>query len=184
MTYPWAAGEVLTAADLNAYAGLVLVKSQTIGTTVASVTVTDAFSSTFDNYRLVVDVDAGSATGQSLYLRFGATAANYYSVKFGYRWGGTTVSAFINNGAQMDIGAFSSEAGGSLSVDVFAPNLARETKVNGLNAYGRVTTTPEGGILFCGGVLNDTTAYTAFTLTATAGTMTGGTIKVYGYNNG
>jgi hypothetical protein len=51
MTYPWASGEVLTAADLNAYAGLILVKTQTIGTAVSSVTVTGAFSSTFQNYR-------------------------------------------------------------------------------------------------------------------------------------
>jgi hypothetical protein len=34
MTYPWSSGEVLTAADLNAYAGLILVKTQTIGTRV------------------------------------------------------------------------------------------------------------------------------------------------------
>jgi hypothetical protein len=31
--------------------------------------------------------------------------------------------------------------------------------------------------------LNDTTAYTAFTLTTSSGTITGGTIKVYGYQN-
>jgi hypothetical protein len=33
------------------------------------------------------------------------------------------------------------------------------------------------------GYLADTTSYTAFTLTPTAGTMTGGTIRVYGYRN-
>ena len=32
-----------------------------------------------------------------------------------------------------------------------------------------------------GGYLNDTTSYTAFTITTSTGTMTGGTIDVYGY---
>jgi hypothetical protein len=32
-----------------------------------------------------------------------------------------------------------------------------------------------------GGYLNDATSYTAFTITASSGTMTGGTITVYGY---
>jgi hypothetical protein len=44
MTYPWSSGEVLTAADLNAYAGLILVKTQTIGTAVSSVTLSNVFS--------------------------------------------------------------------------------------------------------------------------------------------
>ncbi len=49
MTYPsFSAGDILTAADMNAV-GLWLVKTQTVGTAVASVTVTDAFSSTYDN---------------------------------------------------------------------------------------------------------------------------------------
>ena len=50
-------GEVLTAADTNTYlanSGLVLVKSQTIGTGVASVTISDAFSTTYDNYRITI----------------------------------------------------------------------------------------------------------------------------------
>lgn len=45
-------GEVLTASDTNTYlanSGLVFVKSQTIGSAVTSVTVSDAFSATYDN---------------------------------------------------------------------------------------------------------------------------------------
>jgi hypothetical protein len=33
------------------------------------------------------------------------------------------------------------------------------------------------------GTLADTTSYTAFTLTASTGNITGGTVKVYGYKN-
>jgi hypothetical protein len=34
-----------------------------------------------------------------------------------------------------------------------------------------------------GGFLNNSTSYTAFTFTPASGTLTGGTIKVYGYQN-
>ena len=40
--------------------GLTLVKAQTIGTTVSSVTVTDAFSATFDNYKIIISDGVGS----------------------------------------------------------------------------------------------------------------------------
>jgi hypothetical protein len=56
-------GEVLTASDTNTYlanSGLVFVKSQAI-TSGSTVVVTDAFSSTYDNYRIVID--NGVATG-------------------------------------------------------------------------------------------------------------------------
>jgi hypothetical protein len=80
MTYPWSSGEVLTAADLNAYAGLILVKTQTIGTAVSSVTVSDAFSSTFDNYLVAVDgVTSSTNTGATMYLS-GATSGYSYTL--------------------------------------------------------------------------------------------------------
>jgi hypothetical protein len=50
-------GEVLTASDTNTYlanAGLVYVKSQTIGTGVSSVIVSDCFTTDYDNYKIVV----------------------------------------------------------------------------------------------------------------------------------
>ena len=54
MTYPtFNSGDVLTAAEMNAV-GLWLVKTQTIGTAVSSVTVTGAFSTDYDAYQIVV----------------------------------------------------------------------------------------------------------------------------------
>ena len=62
MTYPsFSAGEVFRAQDANAV-GLWLVKSQTIGTGVSSVTVTDAFSADYDSYKIVISGGVGSAT--------------------------------------------------------------------------------------------------------------------------
>jgi hypothetical protein len=39
------------------------------------------------------------------------------------------------------------------------------------------------GIGTVSGMLNNTTSYTAFTITPSSGTMTGGTVRVYGYAN-
>ena len=44
----FSSGSVLTAAQMNAV-GLWLVKTQTVGTAVSSVSVTDVFSSNYDN---------------------------------------------------------------------------------------------------------------------------------------
>ena len=35
---------------------------------------------------------------------------------------------------------------------------------------------------FIGGILKDTTSHTGFTFTPASGTLTGGTIRVYGYS--
>ena len=59
------ANSVLTAADTNTYlanSGLVYVTSQTVGTAVASVTVSSAFNSSFDSYKIVYAGDGGSTT--------------------------------------------------------------------------------------------------------------------------
>ena len=69
MTYPWSSGEVLTAADLNAYAGLVLLSTTTITPGVTSVTVSSAFSSTFDNYRIIVDVTGVNVSSDIVFMR-------------------------------------------------------------------------------------------------------------------
>jgi hypothetical protein len=57
--------------------GLTLISATTIGTTVASVTVTGAFSATYDNYLIIVNGGIAS-TNNSLVLTLGATTTGYY----------------------------------------------------------------------------------------------------------
>ena len=72
MGYPdFAPGDVLTAADMDAV-GLWLVKTQTVGTGVSSVTVTGAFSSTYDNYFVTYTGGTGS-TQTPLRIQMGST---------------------------------------------------------------------------------------------------------------
>jgi hypothetical protein len=158
--------------------GLVLISSTTIGSAVASVTVSNAFSATYDNYKVVVSGGAAS-TNNFLNLTFGATATGYY-------WSTNTLSwaRAVNqqgNGNEPSIGRVVAGTAQSLAgwFDVHLPFAADQTSV----FYQTVATQTSGGNEVGGAYLNDTSSYTAFTLTCSTGTMTGGTVKVYGYRN-
>lgn len=171
----------LAAATLNKV-GLWLVKSQTVGSGVASVVVTSAFNSDFDNYLITYTGGTGSSGGAQLRIAFNVdTANNYYSNTIHQTAGVATVvgSAFgpLTGFAvigYVDTGDF------SLLLNVNNPNKALNTSMSAsftcLGGSSRTGTS--------GGWSIATGANTGFTFYPSAGTLTGGTICVYGYNNG
>jgi hypothetical protein len=179
MSFPsFSAGEVLTAADMNAV-GLWLVKTQTVGTGVASVTVTDAFNANFDHYRVIYQGGVGS-TAQAMVMTLGASTTGYYAGYLSVLYGSDTLGYVRNNNsASWDIGG-SYPNGNSLDVTLFNPQKAVRT---GMNNMGRIDYRTAGAAHTSGSGIHDSaTAFTSFTLTVT-GTMTGGTIRVYGLRN-
>lgn len=157
--------------------GLVLVKSQTIGSAVSSVTVSDAFSATYDAYKIIVSDGVGSTNNQ-FRLTLGASATAYYYAFSGMSYSTTGPSA--GSYGRSNVAYY--EAGNAttnfmcLDVDLINPFLAKYTifkshQVDTSSAY-----------LF-NGLHQVATSYTAFTLTASSGTWTGGTIRIYGYRN-
>jgi hypothetical protein len=175
-------GEVLTAADTNTYlanSGLVFVKSQTIGSAVSSVVVSNVFSATYDNYLIQLSGGVSSADA-NLRLTLGATVTGYYVGGLFVSYTAATVTGTnTNNGAFIDIGYGSTNALSGRG-EIESPFLAKRT-VFRTNPISSSTTYPFG---IFGGFLNDATSYTAFTITPSGGTMTGGTITVYGYRKG
>jgi hypothetical protein len=161
----------------GAYPGLRLVKKQTIGSAVSSVQVTSAFSATYENYRIIVT--GGAATGTAgLRLTLGATATGYYGKTIFGLYSNDTVSGFgVSNGTSWQNAGQATTAGLSLTCDLQNPFTSIRTVVNSNNS-GIAT---NEAFYSVGGFLNDTTSYTSFTLTLASGTMTGGTIYVYGY---
>jgi hypothetical protein len=158
--------------------GLVLVKTQTIGTAVASVTVSDAFSATYDNYLITVTGGAGS-TSDNVGLQFGATATGYYSSVFAVNYSsGSLTGARNNNATSLTFAGYMNANGIMFNISVTNPFLAKNTGYSG--AYMAIDTAAGSGTY--AGFLNNTTSYTAFTLIP-VGTLTGGTIRVYGYAN-
>ena len=158
--------------------GLIFISSTTIGTAVSSVTVSNVFSATYDNYRIIVSGGAGSAF-QGLRIQLGATTTGYYDGYNGYNYTAASANASqTNNGATFNAGSTNTN-GHCGNFDLIAPNLAKNTMITQNLALPDSTGAGRAG----GGFLNDTTQYTGFTLTTASGTITGGTIKVYGYRN-
>lgn len=177
MTYPWAAGDVLTASDLNNYAGLILVKSQTIGSGVSSVTVSSAFSADFRNYLIVID-NTDASTNTVLNMQLNGLTTDYYYNNVNMSSGSSTVNGGNgNNVTEWQIGALRVTGENTYFVKLGSP-------------FQTVRTTmffefQGAGLWYTGsGVTTNTVSRTGFVLTPASGTMTGGTIRVYGYNNG
>jgi hypothetical protein len=177
MSYPvFASGDVLNASDMNAV-GLWLVKSQTIGSGVTSVTVTGAFSSDYDNYRIELANCDATGNGNFMYLALGSANTQYYgSIYFDNFNGASTGTARRNNSTFTEISVSGQDSNTSCSMDIHSPNLATTTTFNGTYFGG-------GWSGWFGGMQLSNTQFTAFTISIQAGTFTGGTIRVYGYRN-
>jgi hypothetical protein len=171
-------GQVFTAADANlmANSGLVFVKQQTIGSGVGSVTVTSAFSSTYDNYLIVLSDTVGS-TSTSLVCQLGSVTTGYrYSFLYTTYTntpaavGTSTATAFAYCGSITTTSgaAYFTLQNPFLSKNTFFQGAAANTSFSGNTS----------------GVLATTDSFTAFTIITGAGTMTGGTIAVYGFRKG
>lgn len=160
--------------------GLVLIAAQTIGSAVASVTVSSAFSATYDSYLIKVTGGTGSVNDASIGLQLGSTTTGYYNAFPGAAYSPDATGSYngnsTNNGSSFNqIGRIFTD-GLQLNAELNNPFLAKYTFINGNLVASTVGRTYAG-------YLPNTTSYTAFTLTPNSGTLTGGTIRVYGYAN-
>ena len=171
-------GEVLTAADTNTYlgnAGLVYVKQQTVGSGVTSVTVTGAFDSTYTDYKIVYDSIATTVANATNVKFNGSTGSTYNDGGWYVAVGTATLNPETTaNTTAIRIGITEGVGTMSGSFDVFAPNLSGQTMVSG-SCMSKSYVSSRFGTDY------NTASHTAFTITALSGTMTGGTIYVYGY---
>jgi len=147
---------------------LALVKSQVIGTAVSSVTVTDAFSATYDSYKIIVAGSGVASAGCNLQFTLGASAASYWS---GYMTGN------LNSNAAFWTGGRAATTGQAFNMEIHNPFIALPTTMQ--NSYINFDTAGQFGCI--AGIHNVSTSYSAFTIAPSSGTLTGGTIYVYGY---
>jgi hypothetical protein len=158
--------------------GLTFIKAQTIGSAVGSVTVTDAFSATYDNY--LISVTSGSAAGDSadIAIKFGAATSDYKFVGIYMKTTSSTVNSFATNSAgSITVGGGSSNGFASF-ITVINPYLTKRTGVIAL-------TGPTHSDMYFEdykGFLDNATSYTSFIISSNSN-MTGGEIRVYGYQN-
>ena len=174
----FAVGEVLTSAAMDSI-GLWLVKTVTIGTTVASVPVTDAFSADFDNYSIIVAGGVGSAATENVGLTMGATTTGYRNSIIGVSTANAVSGAYDNNTNNKWIWAGATSPDGTIArIELQNPFLARNTFMQ-----SQMLRSGANSHFVAYGSLANTTSYTGFTITPGSGTLTGGTVRVYGYRN-
>jgi hypothetical protein len=163
-------GEVLTASDTNTYlanSGLVFVKQQTIGTGVSSVTVSDAFSATYDNYK--VTINGGTCAGSAaISLQLGASTTGYYLGLAYLTYSTNTFNVLsVNNGANFTYAGEGGTTNNVVNLELMNPFNARITNLLGFYP-GSV-----GGTI--AGYHSVASSYTSFTFSCSSA-LTGGTI--------
>jgi hypothetical protein len=162
----------------GAYPGLRLIKTQTVGTGVSSVNITAAFSATYVNYLVIYT--GGTGNNNYFSLRIGNVAtANYYNTGQSYSY---STSAPTQAGAAAATGHnninYMTSSGGAVRCEIMQPFLSTLTYISTLGI--EATASGSGGVYERKGILNTTASYTSFDFVSN-GTMTGGTIYVYGY---
>jgi hypothetical protein len=171
--------------------GLTLIKTESFSA-VASHSVNDVFSATYDFYKIIIVAENSSANWQfKLRLRVSGSdnsASNYLWSAIQQRFNSATPS-LINSGSNglttsFEIGATSNPTatlGNQTIVEIGNPFATSETTFNSSSVgYEMDPTIPTSFRQLSGGLTSVTTSYTGFTIFATNGNITG-SVSVYGY---
>ena len=180
-------GQVLTAQQLNdsyaAVGGLRLIKTVTVGTAVTTVNVTSCFDTTYANYRVSWSGITASDDGASMQFKMLVSTTANTNGMYGntyYVVNGTTAAltaaTAVSNGAAGECGSLSNAYVNAGWVDVMQPNIASATYTNFLGA-------DDNYLRFGAYTVRNTTQYDGIQLLPVSGTLTGGTIRIYGYAN-
>lgn len=163
-----------TALNNKLHAGLVLVKTQTIGTAVTSVTVTNAFSSTYDAYKIVITGGAASTTPYLSFALTGGSSAYAFAFQYIVYGSSSVLGDQASAAAALTYGGVGENTGLDMNLEIESPYLTKWTRLSAnISNYGLAGHSKA--------VHKDTGSYTGFTISVSAGTITGGTIAVYGY---
>ncbi len=169
-------GVSLPASDINTYlanSGLVYVTSQTVGTGVSSVTVSNAFNSSYDNYRVIWTGGTFGVNDNAISVQFANTAHHYACMRYDSFTGTGSGTLFTNAQTSAYTGLSATATQTSIVMDVMTPYLAQFTKWTNMltsNLY----------VGYAGGVYAQNTSISSITFIQGGG-FTGGTITVFGY---
>ena len=175
------AGQILTSAYVNnnINSGMQVVKTQTVGTAVSTVTVASCFSASYDNYKIMY-TNGQSSTACDLTIQLSGITTAYYGgiMNVSSAPGGVSVAG-VNNAASWSYAGMmrGSSAGGMLDFDLYGPFLSTCRS----RCHAPYVRSDDQSFGTFTGILENTASATGFVLGTSAGTLTGGTIVVYGY---
>ena len=152
-------------------------------TSASAISLNDVFSTTYDNYRIVLELTASANIAIDMRMRFNNadnSSANYWNNRtLGQASTVASVGATTADTSFLRIAEF--ESGISTgSYDLFSPFKTQITSIQGLNQF-RYTSFYQHSEMKTG-QMTVTTSYTGFSLIPTSGNITG-TIAVYGYKD-
>jgi hypothetical protein len=172
----------------TASAGALTLINTTTFSSVASQSINSVFSSTYANYKIMLEISASSGTSLSMDLRLRASgtdaSTDYKSMlaTFEDNWTtGTTVS--IGSTDRILIGYRHQTTGDSFSsIDISNPFATKNTQSLGFYNSTGTGGASSGNAGNVQGVLVNTTSYDGFTIFPNTGTFSG-TVRIYGYGN-
>jgi hypothetical protein len=147
----------------------------------SSVSIDGCFTSSFDNYRIMLTTVNDVGTINMRMRQSGTTISADYSYA-SPTWLSFAGFDGVNRGndiAQWDIGSTFSTSGSS--VDIYRPFVTSQTGMFSINSPAYAGNSC--WMRISGGILDNTASMTGFLLFASGGNLTG-TLRVYGYNNG
>jgi hypothetical protein len=168
-------------------AGMVLLNTTSFSA-VASQSVNDVFSATYDNYLILTNVTATDASDKAVSFRLRVSSAdnstaNYFDRYVGYTDFNATDNFRISSNTSwfiFPIDSTRTNADYVSSMQLRNPFLTMNT-THLSTMDGNVQSSGAQVTYAGGGLFNATTSFTGFTLTANTGTITGN-VRVYGYN--
>ena len=168
-------GEVLTASAMDSVA-MWLVSTTTVGTGVSSITISNCFSANYNNYRVVWNGIVSSVGANLQFQLSGITGNDYLTGGSFTSYGSATLFGFGPAATTSWVVGSAGQVTSIGSVDIFAPFL---TTAKGFGGFGTGTTAQ----YTFNGACTSTSSATGLVVNANAGTLTGGTIRIYGYRN-
>jgi hypothetical protein len=166
---------------LGVYAAPGLVKlNTTTFSAVASQSVNSVFSTTYQNYRILLDATGSTTANITFRLRVGGVdnSSSVYSRQYIYSSSTSLSSARSTTDTSWNIADLTSTTRSFVTMEIANPFLSEKT--GGLTSS--MSLYPSGNTLTFNNYAHDSsTSFTSFTLIASSGTMTGN-VSVYGYN--
>jgi hypothetical protein len=163
-------------------AGMVLLNTTSFSA-VASQSISDVFSTTYENYLVQFANFSCSTTDVLLNMRLrvsgaDSTASNY-SLAFVRGVGSTASAGSTNNGTAFNrLTYFSTTNASPINLDIVSPFATARTYISS-TSFQPAGSNP--GLDVVTGFFNATTSFTGFTIFPDSGNITG-TVSIYGYN--
>lgn len=162
-----------------ASAGSFVLISTTSFSSVASQSINDVFSSTYTNYKIIVN--CATSINTQLDWRFRVSGSDDSNANYNFNRieanGASTLTATGSYSQTSGGIAYIATTQGAVCLEVFNPQASRPTFWHGLSA--QFATSSFNRVNFAG-AYNGTTSFTGFTLLPASGNITG-EVSVYGY---